>query len=135
WYGASGLFAYKFEPRLEGIARFDYINNSRNGGGLIGSTFGGTCKDLGGVDVNCPDGRNGFGSSMVFDGTTWLVEDPSRGTNRMALSLGLNYSLMPSVNLKAEYRYDRSSGYVFKNADGNYVRDNHIFGVSTVISF
>ncbi len=135
WYGLSSLFAYKMTQRLEGIARFDYINNRRNGGGLLGSTFGGTCKDMTGADTNCPDGRNGFGSHMVFDGATWLVEDPSRGTNRIALSLGLNYALMPGVNLKGEYRYDRSSGNVFLNADGNYVRNNHVLGFSTVISF
>jgi len=135
WYGLSTLFAYKMTQRLEGIARFDYINNRKNGGGLLGSTFGGTCKDLGGMDVNCPDGRNGFGSSMVFDGTSWLVENATRGSNRMALSLGLHYALMPGVNLKGEYRYDRSTGRVFLNADGNYVRANHVLGVSTVISF
>ena len=135
WYGLSGLAAYKLTQRLEGIARFDYINNNRRGGGLLGSTFGGVCKDLNGIDANCPDGRNGFGSSMVFDGTTWLVEDPSRGSNRYAFSLGLNYALMPGVNLKGEYRYDRSSGSVFQNAVGDYLRDNHVLGFSTVISF
>lgn len=135
WAGLSGLAAYKFTPRLEGILRYDYIHNTRNGGGLLGSTFGGTCKDLTGTETNCPDGRNGFGPAMVFDGTDWLVEDPTRGTNRMALALGLNYALMPGVNLKAEYRYDRASGRVFKNAEGRYVRDNHLLGFSSVISF
>lgn len=135
WFGLSGLAAYKLTQRLEGIARFDYINNHRRGGGLLGSTFGGVCKDLNGIDANCPDGRNGFGSGMVFDGTTWLVEDPSRGTNRYALSFGLNYALMPGVNLKGEYRYDRSTGRVFQNSVGDYLRDNHVLGFSTVLSF
>ena len=34
-------------PRLEGIARVDYIQNKKNGGGLLGYTFA--------------DGRNGIG--------------------------------------------------------------------------
>lgn len=135
WYGLSALASYKLTPRLEGVARFDYINNSRNGGGLLGSTFGGVCKDTTGADANCPDGRNGFGSGMVFDGTNWVVADPGKGSNRSALSLGLNYALMPGVSLKAEYRYDRSSADVFITDDGAYRRDNHLLGFSTLLSF
>jgi opacity protein-like surface antigen len=135
WYGLSSLASYKVTPRLETIARFDYINNSRNGGGVFGSTFGGICKDTAGEDANCPDGRNGFGSGMVFDGTDWVVADPAKGSNRSALSLGLNYALMPNVNVKGEYRYDRSTSKVFQNSDGEFKRDNHVLGVSTVVSF
>ena len=36
WYGLSTLAAYKFTPRFEGVGRFDFIDNSRNGGGLLG---------------------------------------------------------------------------------------------------
>ncbi len=144
WYGMSALASYKVTPRLDAIARFDYINNDRNGGGLFGSTYGSStdasgnpapCVDTTGAPANCPDGRNGFGSSMVFDGANWVVLDPTRGTNRSALSLGLNYALMPGVNIKGEYRYDRSTGNVFQNADGQYGRDNHVIGVSTLVSF
>lgn len=135
WWGFSTLGSYKITPRFETIARFDYINNKSNGGGVFGSTFGGTCLDTTGADANCPDGRNGFGSSMIFDGSNWVVADPSKGSNRYALSLGLNYALMPGVNLKGEYRYDRSTGKVFKTADEQYRRDNHVLGVSTVVSF
>lgn len=135
WWGLSTLASYKITPRLEAIARFDYISNKSNGGGVFGSTYGGTCLDATGADANCPDGRNGFGSSMSFDGASWVVADPTQGTNRSALSLGLNYALMPGVNLKGEYRYDRSTGNVFKTADDQYRRDNHVFGVSTLISF
>ncbi|MEC5161600.1 MULTISPECIES: DUF3138 family protein [unclassified Janthinobacterium] len=144
WWGLSTLASFKVTPRLETIARFDYINNKRNGGGLFGSTYGsgdsvnGMCRILnGGPDdeANCPDGRNGFGSGMVFDGTGWVLADPSEGSNRYALSLGLNYALMPGVSLKGEYRYDRSSSNVFKTSDEQYRRDNHVVGVSTVVSF
>ncbi|WP_232539942.1 DUF3138 family protein [Azohydromonas aeria] len=38
WWGLSGLVAYKITPRLETVARLDYINNARNGGGLLGYT-------------------------------------------------------------------------------------------------
>lgn len=141
WWGLSTLASYKITPRLESVARFDYINNQRNGGGLFGSTFGpgtsptGKCLDTTGAEANCPDGRNGFGSGMGFDGVNWVVLDPASGSKRYALSLGLNYALMPGVNLKGEYRYDRASGKVFKTADEEYRRDNHVLGVSTVLSF
>lgn len=135
WYGLSTLASYKVTPRLEAIARLDYINNSKNGGGVFGSTFGGTCLDTVGEEANCPDGRNGFGSGMFYDGASWVVLDPTRGSNRSALSLGLNYALMPGVNLKGEYRYDRSTGKVFLDANEMYRRDNHLIGVSTVVSF
>lgn len=135
WWGLSTLASYKVTPRFETIARFDYINNKKNGGGVFGSTFGGVCLDTTGSEANCPDGRNGFGSGMTFDGTDWLVADPSSGSNRSALSLGVNYALLPGVNLKGEYRYDRSTGKVFKTSDEQYRRDNQLLGVSTVVSF
>ena len=135
WHGLSTLAAYKITPRLESIARFDYIYNKKNGGGLLGSTFGGICQDTTGAEVNCPDGRNGFGSGLVFDGTRWVVADPSLGSNRYALSLGLNYAMAPGVNLKLEYRYDRSTSNTFQDSNGNYRRDNHVFGLSSVMSF
>jgi hypothetical protein len=135
WYGFSALASYKPAPKLETVARLDYINNSKHGGGVFGSTFGGICKDSAGGDANCPDGRNGFGSGMTFNGSDWIVADPSHGSNRSALALGINYTLMPGAILKGEYRYDYSTGKVFKTSDAQYTHDNHIFAVSTVLSF
>lgn len=135
WYGLSALASYKVTARLEAIARFDHINNARNGGGLFGSSFDGLCKDSIDQEVSCPDGRNGFGSSMMYNGESWVVQDPNRGSNRSALSLGLNYALLPGVSLRAEYRYDRSTGQVFKTSDSQYKRDNQVIGMSTILSF
>ena len=36
WWGLSGLAAYKWDPRFETTARLDFINNKKNGGGLLG---------------------------------------------------------------------------------------------------
>jgi hypothetical protein len=132
------LAAYKFTERLEGIARFDYIFNKRNGGGLFGSTFGGfggDCVDTTGADATCPDGLNGFGSGLVFDGNKFVIADPNEGSNRGTLSLGVNYAFRPGVNFKAEYRYDRSTSNTFLDANGVFRRDNHVLGFSTVLSF
>ena len=123
WYGASVLAAYKFTPRLEGIARFDYLSNKKNGGGLLGYTVA--------------DGRNGIGPGYVDDGAGgWAVADPERGANRMALSFGVGYLFNANTTFKAEYRLDRANQAVFVDAkDGSYSKSNHLFGASMVLSF
>jgi hypothetical protein len=114
WWGASALAAYKFMPRLEGIARLDYINNKKNGGGLLGYTFA--------------DGRNGIGPD--------LAGDPEVGANRMALSLGMQYLYNLNTTFKAEYRMDRASLPVFEYGAGtSFKKSNHVLGGSMVLSF
>ena len=114
WYGASVLAAYKFMPRLEGIARFDYLNNKKNGGGLLGYNFA--------------DDRNGIGPDPLGD--------PEVGANRMALSVGVGYLFNANTTFKAEYRIDRASQPVFLYAnDGSYRKSNRLFGASMVLSF
>jgi Protein of unknown function (DUF3138) len=123
WYGASVLAAYKFTPRFEGIARLDYINNKKNGGGLLGYTVA--------------DGRNGIGPGFVDDGAGgWAVADPERGASRMALSFGMGYLFNANTTFKAEYRLDRANQAVFVDVrDGSYSKSNHLLGASMVLSF
>ena len=114
WLGASVLAAYKFTPRLEGISRLDYINNKKNGGGLLGYTVA--------------DGRNGIGPDPTGD--------PDIGANRMALSVGLGYLFNANTTFKAEYRLDRATQAVFLDVkDGSYRKSNQLFGASMVLSF
>jgi predicted porin len=114
WWGLSVLGAYKFDPRLEGIVRFDYLNNEKNGGGLLGFTFA--------------DDRNGIGPDPNGN--------PNRGTNRMALSVGLSYALNLETTLKAEYRLDRADLPVFLDVkSGSYRKSNNLFGTSVVVAF
>jgi hypothetical protein len=123
WWGLTTLAAYKFTPRLEGIARFDYLNNKKNGGGLLGYTSS--------------DDRNGIGPGWTDDGTgTWTQNDPETGANRYALSLGVGYLLTLNAVLKAEYRLDRSNQAVFADVkNGGYKKSNHLFGLGVVVSF
>ncbi|MEQ1682929.1 MAG: DUF3138 family protein [Burkholderiaceae bacterium] len=123
WYGASVLAAYKFTPRFEGIARVDYINNKKNGGGLLGYTFA--------------DDRNGIGPGYVDDGAGgWMAGDQERGANRMAISFGVGYLFNANTTFKAEYRLDRANQAVFIDAkDGSYSKSNHLLGASMVLSF
>ncbi|HEV7913793.1 MAG TPA: DUF3138 family protein, partial [Albitalea sp.] len=124
WWGLSTLAAYKFIPRWEAVARFDYLSNRKNGGGLLGYT--------------ASDDRNGIGPGWTFDDTsgTWVQADPERGANRMALSLGTSYVLNLNTTLKAEYRLDRANQAVFLDVkSGSYKKSNHLFGASMVVSF
>jgi Protein of unknown function (DUF3138) len=114
WWGASALAAYKFTPRMEGILRADYINNKKNGGGLLGYNFA--------------DDRNGIGPDAAGD--------TELGANRTAISFGLSYALNPNTTLKAEYRIDRASQPVFLDiGDNTYRKSNQLFGTSVLVSF
>ncbi|WKB53043.1 DUF3138 family protein [Eleftheria terrae] len=114
WWGLSTLAAYKFTPRLEGIARLDYLNNKKHGGGLLG--------------YSTADDHNGVGPAPNGD--------PERGANRYALSLGTSYLLNLNTTLRAEYRLDRASVPVFLDEDsGLYKKSNHLLGASVLVSF
>ncbi len=123
WYGLSTLAAYKFTPRFEGVGRFDFIDNSRNGGGLLGY---GTSPENG----IGPDGNLGCDPGVVF------VDGCDKGANRYALSFGLNYVFNPNTIFKAEYRYDWSNLNVFQYvSDGSFRKSNSVLGASVVVSF
>lgn len=124
WYGLSTLAAYKFTPRFEGIGRFDYINNARNGGGLLGY----------GID---------YGNGVGPDGTLGCVQGESAvaagcndGASRYALAVGVNYAFNPYTIFKAEYRYDWSNLNVFQYVnDGSFRKSNSLLGASVVVFF
>ena len=114
WWGLSTLAAYKWTPRVETTARLDYINNKKNGGGLLGYT--------------AADDRNGIGPDPAGD--------PEVGANRTALTLGASYLFNLNTTFKAEYRLDRASLPVFFDVkDGSYSKTNHLIGASVLVSF
>jgi hypothetical protein len=120
WWGLSGTVGYAVTPRLEAIVRADYINNSRNGGGLLGYSY--------------DDSVNGIGRGMLADGS--YAKGEGTGTNRYALSLGLNYRVDENTNFKVEYRLDGANQPVFGNAAGtSFAKTNHLLGASMVVSF
>ena len=118
WVGLSGLAAYKFTPRLEGVARADYIFNHWHGGGLLG--FG-------------SDSLNGIGPGFDSTGTPNLGQ---RGADRYALSVGGNFHFNEYVIFKLEYRFDGATKRVFEYVDNNtFKKYNHLFGAQMVVSF
>ena len=123
WWGVSGLAAYKFIPRWEAVARFDYINNAKNGGGLL--------------QYSAEDGRNGIGPDATLGCTsTGWVDGCDKGANRYALAVGVNYLLTANATLKAEYRLDRATQPVFYDVKSDsYRKSNSLLGASVVVSF
>ena len=124
WYGLSTLAAYKFTPRLEGVGRFDYLNNSRNGGGLLGY----------GIDDGNGIGPNG--NLGCVQGAAAIDPGCNDGASRYALSVGLNYVFNQYTMFKAEARYDWANQPVFLNvSDGAFRKNNTVLGASVVVSF
>jgi len=126
WWGLSALAAYKFEPRLEGTIRADYINNRKNGGGLLGYTGSDDRNGLG------PDATLGCDPTLAGGG----ADGCDRGVNRSALTFGLSYLYNLNTTFKFEYRLDHASGPVFLDAkDGSYKKNNQLIGASVLVSF
>jgi hypothetical protein len=122
WWGLSGLAAYKFIPRWEAVARLDYINDSRNGGGLL--------------QYSSADPRNGIGPDGNLGCATALVEGCDKGANRYAFAVGVNYQLTQNAMLKTEVRYDYATQPVFLDVrSGEFRKSNSLLGASVVVWF
>ena len=120
WWGVSGTVGYAITPRLEAVVRADYIDNKKNGGGLLGYSF--------------DDYVNGIGRGLLADGS--FAKGDAVGTNRYALSLGLSYRVDENSTFKFEYRLDGASQAVFGNADfTRFYKTNHLLGAAMVVSF
>jgi Protein of unknown function (DUF3138) len=124
WYGLSTLAAYKFTPRFEGIGRFDYLNNGRNGGGLLG------------YGIDSGNGVGPDGGLGCVQGAAAIAPGCNDGASRYALAAGVNYVFNQYTMFKAEARYDWASQPVFLNvSDGAYSKNNTVLGASVVVSF
>lgn len=131
WWGLSGLAAWKFQPRLEGVIRADYINDSKHGGGLLGYT-GYYAPSEGGTLAG--DYRNGIGASPTcLNGGNAAS---CKGANRTAIATGFNYLLTPNTTLKAEYRLDLANQAVFLDTKTNtFKKTNSLLGATMVVGF
>jgi hypothetical protein len=125
WAGVSGLVSYKVNPRLQLLARADYIDNSKNGGGTYAYNAGDTAVGLG------PE-LDSTGATIAVDPNTLL---PTTGANLTRLSLGTNYQINANTQWKVEYRLDQSSGYNFVDADGLYQKTKNTLATSFVVAF
>lgn len=136
WFGVSGLAGYMVTPRLQALARADYIHNKTNGGGLFAyNGYTSFCEDPAGCDgvpeggaIYGNDGRNGIGPD--------LAGDVNRGANRYALTLGLKYAYDISTTFKLEYRFDGADRAVFEDVgSGSFKKNNSMLAASAVVAF
>lgn len=127
WTGVSTLVGYKIVPRLQLLARLDYLDNHANGGGTYGYYGAGS----GNTAVGLGPERDSTGAIISLDASGL----PDTGANLTRLSLGTNYQINTNAQWKTEYRLDQSSGYNF-SADGiNFTRSKNTFATSVVLSF
>jgi trigger factor len=80
------------------------------------------------------DDMNGIGRGFDADGN--FAKGESVGSNRYALSAGLNYLYDESTTLKLELRHDGASQPVFVDTKtGRYYKNNTVLGGSVVVKF
>ena len=133
WWGFSLLGHQKWSidmlGRIGATARFDYLNNARNGGGGGGLY-------LGTGDIYGTDTVNGFGIDQAC-----LANDPDglglscKGANRMSLTFALLAYPTDQITLKAEYRHDWANRPVFGRTDGSYVKSNDVLGMQLIYAY
>lgn len=135
WAGLSGLVSYKLTPRLQLLARADYIANAKNGGGTYAYNYLG---NQGAVDANGNPVLlgTGTGPELNSDGTIALDGGGNPvGASLTRLSLGTNYQINPNTQWKTEVRLDQSSGNNFVDADGKNTKTQTTVATSLVLSF
>lgn len=119
WWGVSALVGYKVTPRLQAIARADYIDNRANGGGMYFNP-----SDVKATTV--------FGPELDETG---VATDATRGANRYTLTAGVNFVVNANTQWKTEIRLDRSTGYNFLDSNSQYKQGNTTVGTALVVSF
>lgn len=129
WAGVSGLMGYKVTPRLQLLARVDFIDNRTNGGG--------TYAYNGSSGSDYASGYNfGLGQELDSTGAPALdAEGKPVGANLTRVSLGTNYQVNANTQWKVEYRLDQSTGNNFRDIDGNFKQNKNTLGTSVVLSF
>jgi len=129
WTGLSGLLGYKLTPRMQLLARADYIENRKNGGGTYAANFLNNPLDALGTR---PTAGTGLGPEQSSDGA---VVDPTVGANLTRLSLGTNFLVNKTTQWKTEIRFDQSTGHNFTDENRAPKRDKTSIGTSLVVSF
>ena len=129
WSGLSGLVGYKLTPRLQLLARADYLENRKNGGGTYAYNYLNNPLDVLALGTTA---GTGLGPELDSAG---VINDPSLGANLTRLSLGTNYLLNATTQWKTEIRFDQSSGYNFTDENRVPKRDKSSVGTSLVVSF
>lgn len=134
WAGFSLMRSAKFNnPTLGWMGwsvRYDYLDNSANGGGTTNTYM----VDL--VQGKPTDTANGFGIGADCYANNGGAVGNCSGAIREALTFGLQFYPHKQLTLKSELRFDRASENTFYFAtDGSYRNTNTVFSLQGVYSF
>jgi hypothetical protein len=129
WYGLSLLAHRKFNVpmlgRMGATLRYDYLVDSKNGGGG------------GGIALNAQgrDPYNGFGVSTecIQSSTDGGIE--CKGANRQDVALDVLFYPTQQITVKVEYRHDWANNAVFLRNDGSYAKSNDLLATQFIYSF
>jgi len=129
WYGASLQAHQKWTTELLGrmgvTFRYDYLNDSKNGGGGGGIVLGSQGYD----------GNNGFGISYSCLANSTTNGSECKGANRQSLAAALLFYPIDQLIIKMEYRHDWANNDVFVKHDGSFTKTNDVVGATMVYSF
>lgn len=133
WYGMSLLGHTKWTTswvgRMGATLRFDYLNNTSNGGGGTNIQYG---LAGGNPSVN---GTSGFGiDPACFQGSATNGTE-CKGARRYAITADLLFYPTQQITVKVEYRHDAANHPVFLKSNGTYARSNDLAGMQFIYSF
>jgi outer membrane murein-binding lipoprotein Lpp len=137
WWGFSLLYTQKWRLPTIGLmgfaARWDYLNDSKNGGGG-GNTYVGGSSIAGSASPGT-DGLNGFGIDPACLASSNNNGQSCKGANHQDIALDLMFYPAVSYTVKVEYRHDWSNRNVFQRADGSWRKSNDVIGTTLVYTF
>ena len=128
WYGMSvtGLQKWHTDGAIFGTsARFDYLNDEKNGGGGGGIVLSGSGFD----------GHNGWGISQDCLAGSAVAGTDCKGANRSDITFDFLWYITDQATLKAEYRHDMASENVFLKNDGTYSKHNDLLSTQFIYAF
>ena len=125
WWAVSGLVGYKTSPRLQLLARADYVQNKANGGGTYGGGSALTSGTAPAPYYNVGLTASGFGADA----------NGVDGASLIRISLGTNYQINQNAQWKLEYRLDKSSGNNFQTGDGDLKDTKNTLATALVFAF
>lgn len=133
WYGLSLQGHRKWTSAWLGhmgaTLRFDYLDNSANGGGAPNIAYG-----LSG-SVPSVNPTSGFG----LDPACWRASTTNgtecKGARRYDLTADLLFYPTDQITVKLEYRHDQANHPVFLMKDGSYSRSNDLLAAQFLYSF
>ncbi|MBV8046905.1 MAG: DUF3138 family protein [Paludibacterium sp.] len=133
WYGASLQGFQKWDSdsfgKMGATLRYDYLNDSKNGGGGGGIGLNATAQS--GNDPN-----NGWGvDPACLAANGGVPGNVCKGAVRQAITADLLFFPTDQLTLKFEARYDKANQSVFLRNDGSYSNYNTVLGAQMVYSF